>query len=149
MRHNGIKAGILAFMLLMANMAFAVEGSVWLDDFEKAKKLAAEKKLPILAYFSGSDWCGWCKRLDSEVLSQEVFKKFAGENFVLFIADFPSRKKQGPEVVKQNKELQKRYGVEGFPTLLVLKTDGAVTARTGYRRGGAAKYVDHLREIRP
>lgn len=145
-RKKSIAAGF-AVLMLLAGVALAADGPGWLDDFEKAKKLAEEKNVPILAYFSGSDWCGWCKRLDSEVLSKDVFKEFASKNFVLFLADFPSRKKLDEGTAKQNDALQKRYNVQGFPTLLVLKSDGSVVAQTGYRRGGPDKYVEHLKEV--
>ncbi len=135
-------------LMIAAGGAAAADESVWMTDFEQARKLAAEKQLPMLAYFSGSDWCSWCKRLDSEVLSKEVFKDHASKNFILFLADFPSKKKLDADVVRQNDALQKRYDVQGFPTLLVLGADGKVIARTGYRRGGAEAYVRHLKEIR-
>ena len=35
----------------------------WTQDLDAAKKLAKEKDLPMLINFSGSDWCGWCKRM--------------------------------------------------------------------------------------
>ncbi len=119
----------------------------WLTDFDSAKKLAAKKGLPILADFSGSDWCTWCIRLDKEVFSKEAFRAYAGENFVLFLADYPMRKRQAEEVTKQNKALQDQYGVRGFPTVLVLDQNGKEVARTGYRRGGAEAYIEHLKEL--
>ena len=95
----------------------------------------------------GSDWCGWCIKLDKEVFSKEEFKKYASENVVLFLADFPSRKKQAPEVKKQNEALSRGYGVKGFPTVLLLSAEGKVLARTGYRKGGAGAYVKHLKGL--
>lgn len=130
-----------------ADAGAAGEHQGWMTDFASARKLATEKGLPILADFSGSDWCSWCIRLDNEVFSQDVFKAYAKEHFVLFLADYPMRKTQAAEVVKQNKVLQEQYKVRGFPTVLVLDPTGEVVARTGYRRGGADAYVRHLREL--
>ena len=96
---------VILTMFLGALGVHAGEG--WTTDFEKAKVTAKEKNVPILADFSGSDWCGWCIKLDKEVFSQKEFKAYAAENVVLFLADFPNRKKMDPEVVKQNEKLAK------------------------------------------
>lgn len=137
---------ILAVVVLAATVSMGAEGG-WLTDFEAAKKLAQEKNLPILADFSGSDWCGWCIKLDKEVFSQKVFKDYAKGNVVLFLADFPSKKKQDENLKKQNKKLSAEYKVKGFPTVLVLDAKGKVLAKTGYRRGGAEGYVEHIKGI--
>jgi len=119
----------------------------WKTDLESAKAEAAKAGKPVLAFFTGSDWCGWCKRLDSEVLSKEPFQKFASEKFVLFMADFPAKKEIPADVKERNARLSEQYEVEGFPTLLVLDKDGKVMGRTGYRPGGPEKYIEHLKAI--
>lgn len=135
---------ILMFVGLTA-VAFGAES--WLTDFEAAQKLAAEKNLPILADFAGSDWCGWCIKLDNEVFSKDAFKEYAKDNVVLFLADFPSRKPQPEEVKKQNEALKNKYGIRGFPTVLLLNADGTVINQTGYQRGGPEAYVEHIKEL--
>jgi thioredoxin-related protein len=141
------KSFALFTVLLLGIASLASAGEGWLTDFEAAQKLAAEKNLPILVDFSGSDWCGWCIKLDNEVFSQPKFKTYATENLVLFLADFPNSKPQSAEVKKQNSELSEKYGVRGFPTVLLLKADGAVINRTGYQAGGAAAYVEHIKKL--
>lgn len=139
-----MKALLLALIVSgCGSLVFAGEG--WMTDFEAAKKLAAEKKVTILADFSGSDWCGWCIKLNKEVFDKDEFKKFASENLVLFLADFPSGTKLPAELAKQNERLASEYGVQGFPTVLLLDATGKVMARTGYRPGGAAAYVEHIK----
>jgi thioredoxin-related protein len=126
----------------------SLAGGDWLTDFEQAKKKAAEKNLPILVDFSGSDWCGWCIRLDKEVFSKPEFQKWAKENVVLFMADFPRNSKgQSEKVKQQNQELAAKYQVKGFPTVLLLNKDGEVVGRTGYQRGGPNAYVKHLENM--
>ena len=135
-------------LLLASLFGFsALAGEEWLTDFNQAKKQAAEKNLPILADFSGSDWCGWCIKLDKEVFAQKEFKAFAKDRVVLFLADFPREKELKVEVKAQNEQLCKAYGVEGFPTVLLLDAGGKVIARTGYRKGGAGAYVEHLKDL--
>ena len=145
-----MKYSIFVFILaasLIAASAFGSEGGGWLTDFEKALKQAEEKDRPILVDFSGSDWCGWCIKLDKEVFSRDAFKEYAKDNLVLFLADFPSRKEIPREVKEQNEKLAKKYGIRGFPTVLLLDAEGDVIARTGYRRGGADKYVEHIKGL--
>jgi len=121
----------------------------WLTDFAKAKEVAREKSVPILADFAGTDWCGWCIRLDGEVFSQDTFKAYAKTNLVLFLADYPQRKKLHAETVRQNANLSQLYGIEGFPTVLLLDANGKELARSGYRQGGSKAYVEYLKQLIP
>ncbi len=137
--------GLVLAGILLAGMASAADG--WLTDFEKARQKAAELKRPILVDFTGSDWCGWCFKLKEEVFTQKEFQDFAKDNLVLFKADFP-RDRQLPEAErKQNESLLRKYQIRGFPTILLLKAGGEVIAQTGYQRGGAAAYVQHLQDL--
>ena len=129
----------------LAATAFAADD--WGTDFEKAQKEAAAKKLPIMMDFTGSDWCGWCIKLDKEVFSKKQFKTYAKKNLVLFKADFPKGKKLSKKVEAQNRELAQKYNVSGYPTIILVKADGTVIGKTGYREGGAEKYVEHIKEI--
>lgn len=122
-------------------------GAEWLTSMPDARKAAADKKVPILVDFSGSDWCGWCVKLDKEVFSKDEFQKFAKDKLVLLLIDFPKRKALPAEQAKANQELAERYGVQGFPTVLLLDAEGRELARTGYQPGGAAAYVKHLEEL--
>ncbi|MCF6176593.1 MAG: thioredoxin family protein [Victivallaceae bacterium] len=123
-------------------------GKGWETDFTKAKADAQKSKKIILANFSGSDWCGWCIKLDKEVFSKPEFKKFAKENLVLLMVDFPrNKKKQSKAVQKQNAKLAKKYNIKGFPTILLLDDNGKVLAQTGYQPGGAQAYIKHLKKL--
>ncbi|MBM4148467.1 MAG: thioredoxin family protein [Lentisphaerae bacterium] len=132
-------------LALVSLAAVAADEGGWTTDFSAAKKEAAKRGVPILADFSGSDWCGWCIRLDKEVFSEADFRKFAADNFVLFLADFPNAKPQTDALKAQNAALAEKYGVQGFPTVLILDAEGKVIGKTGYRRGGAAAYIEHLK----
>ena len=148
MKRLGLALG--AMLTLTVSLAAAAEAeaeSGWLPDFAKAKKIAAEKKLPILIDFTGSDWCGWCMKLDREVFSQKAFQDYAKDHLVLFKADFPRRKPQTDEVKKQNRVLMDKYGIRGFPTIILVDAEGTEISRTGYRRGGPEKYVEHLKDL--
>ena len=119
----------------------------WLTSFDDAKKEAAARKVPILVDCSGSDWCGWCIRLDNEVFSKPAFREYAGKNLVLLLLDYPRAKPQSDEVKRQNRELAEQFGIEGYPTVILLDANGKELARTGYQRGGAEAYVEHLKKL--
>ena len=142
-----MKNPVLFAVLLLGLVSCAKAGEGWPTDFEKAKAEAAARNVPILADFSGSDWCGWCVRLDNEVFSKAEFKAYAKKNVVLFLADFPNSKPQSAEIKAQNETLSKRYRIRGFPTVLLLNADGSVINETGYQAGGAVAYVEHLKSL--
>ena len=126
--------------------AFASE--MWETDFEKAKEKAKAENKHILIDFSGSDWCGWCIKLDREVFSKDAFKAYARENLVLMLADFPRDKSgQSAAVQKQNNKLIDKFGVHGFPTVFILDPDGKAVAKTGYQAGGAEAYVELIKKL--
>lgn len=141
------KLSVVFVVLMLGVVSAAIAGEGWLTDFEKAKVEAAARNVPILIDFSGSDWCGWCIRLEKEVFSQPEFKAYASENLVLFLADFPSQKPQSETIKKQNKQLSDHYGLQGYPTVLLLDFTGKELARTGYQMGGPVAYVEHLKAL--
>jgi len=100
------------------------EKVVWLTDFEAARKQAAAEKKPILMFFTGSDWCGWCKKLHTDVLDKDEFQDFAKENMILLELDFPQNIKQSAELKKQNRELGDKFDVSGYPTMVLVGPDG-------------------------
>lgn len=119
----------------------------WLENYAEALAAAKQLKRPVLIDFTGSDWCGWCIRLDREVFSQKAFIKYAKRDLVLLKLDFPQRKKLSEALQKQNMELAKKFGIRGFPTIVIVDAEGKEIARTGYQRGGAKNYVDHLKDL--
>lgn len=111
-----------------ANLTVAKEGAEvgkWTQDFDAAKKIAGEKKLPMLVNFTGSDWCHWCKIMDEQVFAKDAWKTYAAENAVLVTVDFPNDKSIVPEkFVARNAKLREQFGVQGYPTYVVLDSDG-------------------------
>jgi len=123
-------------------------GEGWTSDFEAAKKQAAEGKKDLLIDFTGSDWCVWCTRLNEEVFSKDAFKDGVKEKFVLVELDFPrDQSKITPETKAKNEELAKKFGISGFPTIVLADAQGRPYAVTGYKKGGPEKYVESLDEL--
>ena len=119
------------------------------DDLDKALAKAKTEGKLVYACFSGSDWCGWCMKLEREVLSKQEFIDGVKKDFVLVFIDSPNDKSLLSEHAKAaNDGLVTKYRVDGFPTALILDGDGKKIGETGYRKGGAAKYAEHLMEFR-
>ena len=96
----------------------------------------------VLLDFTGSDWCGWCIKLKKDTFSKPEFQKLAEEKLVLVELDFPRSKTQSAELKKQNQELAEKFGIEGFPTLVLLSSQGTEVARNvGYLAGGFGKLL--------
>ncbi|RPG60043.1 MAG: thioredoxin family protein [Flavobacteriales bacterium TMED191] len=97
------------------------EKSDWLINYDEVYNKSIKENKPILANFTGSDWCGWCKKLKKAVFDTETFKKWASENVVLFELDYPRRTQQDPIIKRQNAELQQTFRglVRGYPTVLI------------------------------
>ncbi len=119
------------------------------DNLDEAlAKAKAEGKL-VYACFSGSDWCYWCKKLEKEVLSDPLFVVGVMDDYVLVFIDSPENQALLSDHAKaENEKLTKKYGIRGFPTALILDGDGKKVGKTGYRQGGAAEYVKHLKSFR-
>ncbi|MFT7670508.1 MAG: thioredoxin-related protein [Planctomycetota bacterium] len=145
---KNIVALTLGGLLLLSAPAISSEG--WIEDFDQAVKIAKAEKKDLLVDFTGSDWCGWCHKLDAEVFSHEAFTNGVKDNFILVSLDFPKQEENIAKVPnpERNRELQAKYGVQGFPTILLMSSDGEVYGKTGYRKGGPEGYVEHLNELR-
>ncbi len=127
---------------------FAEEAGVkWETDLEAAKKSAATNKKNIFALFTGSDWCTYCIMLEKEVFSKDDFLKKISGDYVLLMVDFPQRKPLPEEQQAKNNKLSENYGIEGFPTVLLLDYEGKAYAKTGYEEGGPEKYIENLKKL--
>ena len=83
----------------------------WLTDYDTALQQARSEGKLVLIDFTGSDWCGWCMKLNKEILSTPEFARYAGEKLILVELDFPKNKPQSPRVVSQNQNLQQRFRI--------------------------------------
>ncbi|MEM1355232.1 MAG: thioredoxin family protein [Planctomycetota bacterium] len=132
---------------LLASSAYA-GGEGWTQDFAGAQQTAETEDKDLLLDFTGSDWCGWCIRLNEEVFSHDEFKQYAAENFVLVELDYPRAVEQSEEIKAQNAELKDKYQIRGYPTIFLTDAEGRPYAQTGYQAGGPDAYVAHLEELK-
>ena len=137
-----------AVVLAFGGTALADTKPGWLTDIKQAKDQATSDKKLILVDFTGSDWCGWCIKLDREVFSKPEFKDYADKNLVLLEVDFPKRKELSANQKAHNMELAERYGVQGFPTIIVLNGEGRKVGELGYMPGGPSAFLAELDKLR-
>ncbi len=121
----------------------------WMTSLPDATAKAGKEKKLLFLDFTGSDWCGWCKKLDAEVFSKPEFIQYAAKNLVLVEVDFPAQKPQSDALKAANKALKKQYQVSGYPTLVLMKPDGVVLwKQVGYMQGGVTAWIAKLDEAK-
>lgn len=133
---------LMSTVLFTQAQTYEAENEGWLVNLEEAYALSQETGKPILANFTGSDWCGWCKKLTASVFVKDEFKTWANENVILLELDFPRRKKLPTEIRQQNASLQKAFKITGYPTIWVFgldKDDAGQWQIDAYGKTGYAK----------
>ena len=120
----------------------------WVKDVAAAKKQAADEGKDLFINFTGSDWCGWCHKLDDEVFTHAAFVDEATKKFVFVFLDFPRDEALKAKVVdpELNEKLQDHYLVAGFPTIILATAEGKPYGRAGYNPGGPEAYLELLAE---
>lgn len=149
-------ASILTAVVLLSNtgVAFAEApkaqlngshfqtGINWQTNYESALTQAKETHKPLLLFFTGSDWCSWCIKLDEEVLDRREFAEAMNDTFVFVRLDYPMHKKLPHSA--QNQQIRDKHDIKSYPTILILDENERVIGRTGYQAGGVRNYVAHL-----
>ena len=147
-------------LLAVVLIAFSLNGFsqqkelVWHTDVNKAIELSIKTEKPLFMFFTGSDWCGWCKRLVKEVFVKPEFAAWVSKNAILVELDFPKRTPISDELKKQNRELGQMFGVRGYPTgwfVIAEVTDGKVNfnklGSQGYVAGGPKAWISGANKI--
>jgi protein disulfide-isomerase len=145
-----MKTFLFSTLLFISSSLFSqVQKLTWHTDLEKAIEISTKEKKNLMLFFTGSDWCGWCIRLQKEVFYKPEFIEWANKNVILVDIDFPRNKsKQSIELQQQNNLLQQQFGVQGYPTIHFVrpeKIDGRINlsslGQTGYRAGGPEVWI--------
>ena len=124
----------------------------WLTDLDAAKAAAKVANRPILAVFSGSDWCKPCIMYEQEVFAKPEFLAYAKDKLVLVHFDFPRLKKNRLTAAQQktNDAAAAQLNQAGdFPLAVVISPEGKVLAKTGYIAGGPAAFEVYLKKVVP
>ena len=147
-------------LLIVLLVSFSLNGFsqqkelVWHTDVNKAIGLSVKTEKPLFMFFTGSDWCGWCKRLVKEVFVKPEFSAWATKNVVLVELDFPRRTPISEDLKKQNRELGQIFGVRGYPSIWFVTPkveEGKVNfnklGSQGYVAGGPKAWIDGANKI--
>ncbi len=134
----------LACLLLLTIHTAAIAEGAWMPSVQHARDIALRDERFVMLYFTGSDWCGWCKRLDKEVLDTEIFLGLMRDYLAPVKIDFPKKRVVSEAEYRANLLLAESYKVQGYPTLVFLDSDGREVLRRGYQEGGGHTYVQNL-----
>ncbi len=144
-----MKKALIALLFIFGSYAVEAQELVWNNNLKNAIEVSKKTKKPLLLFFTGSDWCGWCIRLQTEVFKTPEFVKWANENVVLVELDFPRRTVLAPEITEQNNQLQQFFAVQGYPTVWFVNAtvnEGKINidklGTTGYLAGGPKVWLD-------
>jgi protein disulfide-isomerase len=126
----------------------------WYTDVSLASQAAAAENKPMLLFFTGSDWCGWCHRLQREVFNTPAFTAWASSDVILVELDFPRNKVLPQNIMEQNQMLQQQFGVQGYPTVWFVnvtkeadKLNLAPLSSSGYLQGGPEVWITNAKAI--
>lgn len=141
---------LFALLTVLGAQAQTAAPVTWNNDLAAALQQAKATNRPVLAVFSGSDWCKPCIMLKQEVFDQVEFEQYAQDKLVLARFDFPRSKKNKlpADQTKRNEQAAAQLNKEGsFPLVVLLSPDGKILAKTGYRPGGATAYDAYLTQL--
>lgn len=144
----------LTLFLVIGSFTIQAQELTWQTDMNKAVELSKKSHKPLLLFFTGSDWCGWCMRLQNEVFKTPEFTSWAKEHAVLVELDYPRRTPQSDAIKAQNSQMQQMFQVQGYPTVWFVKPtvkDGKTNfeqlGSTGYVAGGPSKWIEGANQI--
>lgn len=144
---NTLALVVLVSMMGFSQSEYKAEIDGWYVDIDKAYAESQKSGKPILANFTGSDWCGWCIRLKRDVFTKPGFNEWAKENVVLLELDYPRRKQLPADIKQQNAKLQQTFKIRGYPTIWVFdlgKDDKGEFKITPLGKTGYTKTVDQF-----
>jgi protein disulfide-isomerase len=143
-----MKKIIITLLFVLGSISLQAQELYWETNVNKAIEVSKKTKKPLLLFFTGSDWCGWCIRLQKEVLRTPEFATWAKDNVVLVELDYPRSKPQTNEIKQQNGQLQQIFGIQGYPTVhfaTVTDIKGKINfqslGNTGYVAGGPKAWL--------
>ena len=117
---------------------------IWLTDVSQAIEQSKVTGKPIFAFFTGKEWCSWCKKLERQVLSKKEFINYAKDNLVLLELDFPRGRRNLPQ---KQIELARKFNIKGYPTVILMDSSTNKIAKTGYESMSPEQYVDHVKTL--
>ncbi|SPN74036.1 Disulfide bond reductase DsbH precursor,Thioredoxin-related protein,Protein of unknown function, DUF255 [Chlamydia serpentis] len=122
----------------------AVASIKW-ESYSGALQSSKHDGKPVCLFFTGSDWCMWCTKMQKEILQTSEFANFSNKYLHMVEVDFPQKNNQSEEHRHQNRELKVQYKVTGFPEMVFINAEEEVLARMGFEPGGANSYIKKVK----
>ena len=117
---------------------------LWLTDVNQAIELSKETGKPIFAFFTGKEWCSWCKKLENKILSKEAFITYAKENLILLELDFPRGRRDLPT---EQINLARKFRIQGYPTVILMDSETNLLGKTGFENMTPQQYVENVQKM--
>lgn len=105
------------------------EKATWHEDFETALAAAQQQKKPILMRFTAT-WCVPCRVMDSSSWPDDQVQALLSQKFIPLKVDIDQA---------DSRELVRRYGIYGVPTLVVIDSDGQEIERENFLSAAALR----------
>jgi len=140
---------IAVFFIGIVSAQAQKEELKWHTDIKEAMAIGSKENKPLMLFFTGSDWCPWCIRLQKDVFFTPEFIKWAKEKVILVELDFPRNVPQSDELRMQNRGLEQAFQVQGYPTIWFAnakfkeeKPGFEGLGKTGYVPGGSVAWLE-------
>lgn len=128
---------ILAFILLCITYPAAGQIKFEEGDFKSAiEKARLENKLIFVDCYTS--WCGPCKQMAAAIFPSKEAGEFMNTRFICYKADM--EKGEGIEI-------RKKYNVNAFPTLLILKSNGEELNRIAGMNPDVSYFIAKMEEL--
>lgn len=117
-----VKIPVLLILAGLLSSAVYAQSTSFNDALKTAKE--QDKRVIVDVY---TDWCGWCKKMDSEVYSKSDIKEIVEDNFVFVKLNAESNNKvkyNGKEISEADLAVQ--FQATGYPTTVFLEPNGKV-----------------------
>jgi len=133
---NSVLILLMSGLLLMNTGARTkdkdMNGLMWTNYTDGIRQAASTNKKVLIDVYT--DWCGWCKKMDSDTYSDENVKSYLSEKYVLVKLNAESDAKEMVDTSEvTDAQLAAAFKVTGYPTTIFLQSDGEpITAAPGY-----------------
>ena len=122
-------------ILLQAITTSCAQVKLFDGDFESLQKKARRRDQPFVVEFYTS-WCGYCKKFDRDVLQSRTVGEYLNDRFIVYKLN-----------AEEEVSIAKRYGVSGYPTILIFNSKGDVVEKVaGYI--GETQFLQLVKSLR-
>ena len=117
----------------------------WLQDYTQGLKLARLYNKPLLLFFTGSDWCGYCEEMQKNIFKTEEFAQ-KSKDYILVELDYPRSFELPDKIKQQNEVILNAFNIQGFPTVVVEKSNGMPIGGVGYNSQTVSEFFNTIEQ---